>query len=128
MLSLDETAAEGRYRLEPADHTTPERLFDQSWAVNLLEEARVKLQREYEESGRGATFEQLKVFLSGDRAPLSHAEAGVALGLSEGAAKVAVHRLRQRYRERLREQIAQTVSTPAEVDEEIRQLFAVFAG
>ena len=126
-ISLDETA-EGRYRLEIADDATPEKLFDRSWAITLLEQARQTLQREYEESGRGAIFAQLKVFLSGDRAPLSHAEAGSALGMNEGAVKVAVHRLRQRYRECLRDQIAQTVLTPADVDEEIRHLFAVFSG
>jgi RNA polymerase sigma-70 factor (ECF subfamily) len=128
VLSLDETVAEGRFQLEPADPLTPEKLFDQSWALTLLDEARQKLQREYETSGRGAAFEQLKVFLSGDRAPVSHAEAGAALGLSEGAVTVAVHRLRQRYRECLRESIAHTVLTPTEVDEEIRHLFAVFSG
>jgi len=127
-LSLDEESAEGRYRLEIADRVTPEKLFDQSWAMTLLEQAQEQLRREYEAGGRGTVFEQLKMFLSGDRAPISHRDAGTALGLDEGAVKVAIHRLRQRYRECLRAQIAQTVSTPAEVDEEIQQLFAVFAG
>jgi len=127
-VSFDEETAEVRYRHELADHTTPDKLFDQSWAMTLLEQAREQLQREYDSSSRGQVFDQLKIFLSGDRAPISHAEAGTALGLNEGAVKVAVHRLRQRYRDCLREQIAQTVSTPAEVDEEIRQLFAAFAG
>ena len=128
IVSLDEESAEGRYRYEIPDHTTPDKLFDQSWAMTLLEQARAQLQREYTSSSRGELFDQLKIFLSGDRAPLSHAEAGAVLGMNEGAVKVAVHRLRQRYRDCLREQIAQTVSTPAEVDEEIRQLFAAFSG
>lgn len=128
VLSLDEQTAENRYRFEIADDSTPERLFDRSWAVTLLEGAQLQLQQEYTSSDRGPVFERFKVFLSGDRAPMTLAEAGAGLGMSEGAAKVAVHRLRQRFRECLREQIAQTVSTPAEVDEEIRQLFAVFAG
>lgn len=127
-VSLDEETAEGRYRYEIADPASPDRLFDQSWAMTLLEQAQEQLCREYEVGKRGHLFDQLKVFLSGDRAPISHAEAGAVLGMNEGAVKVAVHRLRQRYRECLREQIAQTVSTPAEVDEEIRQLFAVFSG
>jgi RNA polymerase sigma-70 factor (ECF subfamily) len=96
--------------------------------MTVLEQAQDQLQREYRGSGRGELFDQLKVFLSGDRAPISHAEAGLLLGMTEGAVKVAVHRVRQRYRDCLREQIAQTVSTPAEVDEEIRQLFAAFSG
>jgi len=128
IVSLDEDAAEGRYRHEIADYITPDKLFDQSWAMTLLEQAQTQLRREYTNGGRGPIFEHLKVFLSGDRAPLSLAEAGAALGLNEGAAKVAVHRLRQRYRECLREQIAQTVSTPAEVDDEIRHLFEAFGG
>lgn len=127
IVSLDEETAEGRYRYEVVDHTGPDKLFDQSWAMTLLEQAQVQLQREYDESGRSALFNQLKIFLSGDRAPISHEEAGAVLGMSEGAVKVAVHRLRQRYRDSLREQIAQTVSTPAEVEEEIQQLFAAFS-
>lgn len=128
LVSLDEQAAESRYRLEVADHATPEKLFNQSWAMTLLEQAQTRLQREYGESQRNGIFETLKVFLSGDRAPISHAEAAVALGMSEGSVKVAVHRLRRRYRECLREQIAQTVSTPGEIEEEIQQLFAAFGG
>ena len=127
LISLDAETAEGRYHLEISDETTPEKLFDQSWAMTLLEAAQEQLRHEYYSSGRGQIFEQLKIFLSGDRAPLSYSEAGGLLGIGESAVKVAVHRLRQRYRECLREQIAQTVSTPAEVDEEIRQLFAVFS-
>lgn len=126
LLSLDEETAEGRYRLEIADHLTPEKLFDQRWALTLLEQAQEQLRGEYETTGRGPLFEQLKVFLSGDRTPVSRSEAGTALGLNEGAVNVAVHRLRQRFRDCLREQIAQTVLTPAEVEEEIRQLFALF--
>lgn len=118
--------AERRYQFEMADNSTPDKLFDQSWAVTLLERAQDQLRREYEDSGRGAVFEQLKVFLAGDRAPMTHADAASILSMSEGAVKVAVHRLRQRYRDCLRNEIAQTVSTSAEVDEEIRQLFAVF--
>ncbi len=127
VISLDEAAGEHRYGLEFADHVTPETLYDRTWALTILEQAQQALEREYVGSGRGSIFSHLKVFLSGDRAPLSMAEAGALLGMNEGAAKVAVHRLRQRYRECLRDAIAQTVMTPAEVDEEIRQLFAVFA-
>ncbi len=127
LVSLDEAAGEIRYGLEVADHVTPETLYDRTWALTLLDQARQALERDYVESGRDAIFNHLKIFLSGDRAPLSMAEAGALLGMNEGAVKVAVHRLRQRYRECLREAIAQTVMTPAEVDEEIRQLFAVFS-
>lgn len=112
VVSLDEKTAEGRYRLELCDEATPDKLFDRSWAMTLLEEAQDRLRREYETGGRGLIFEQIKVFLSGDRAPHSHAEVGTLLGMSEGAVKVAVHRLRQRYRDCLREQIAQRLPQP----------------
>lgn len=126
ILSLDEEIAERRYRLEIADSAAPERLFDRAWAMTLLEEAQEQLRREYEAAGRGALFEELKVFLAGERAPISHREAGALLGLTENAVKVAIHRLRRRYRDCLRALIAQTVSSPVEVDEEIQQLFAAF--
>jgi RNA polymerase sigma-70 factor (ECF subfamily) len=127
MISLDAQTAEGRYRLEAIDQTTPDKLFDQSWAMTLLEAAQEQLRRDYESTGRGTLFDQLKVFLSGDRAPISFAEASGLIGMSESAAKVAVHRLRARYRECLRGQIAQTVSTAAEVDDEILHLFQIFS-
>lgn len=127
LIPLDEVTAEGRYRREAAHHESPEKLYDQAWALTLLEQARLTLEREYHDSGRSTTFDQLKIFLSGDKAPVTMAEAGASIGLSEGAVKVAVHRLRQRYRDCLRQAIAQTVLTPAEVDEEVRQLFAVFS-
>ena len=127
IVSLDEERAEGCYRQDVADHRTPEKLFDQNWAMTLLKRAERELLEEYAGRGQGVLFHHLKVFLSGDRAPVSHADAGAALNMSEGAVKVAVHRMRQRYRECLREQIAHTVSSPAEVNEEIRQLLSVFA-
>jgi RNA polymerase sigma-70 factor (ECF subfamily) len=128
LVPLDEQTAEGRYCHELADHGTPDKLFDQTWATMLLEQAHAQLQDEYHQSGRGQIFDELKIFLSGDRAPITYAQAGAALAMNEGAVKVAVHRLRHRYRECLRDQIAQTVSTPAEVDQEIQQLFAAFSG
>ena len=128
MVSLDEAAEEGRYSREIADHASPDRLFDQSWAMTLLELAERQLQEEYAVTGRGALFEQLKIFLSGDRGPISYAEAGALLQISEGAVKVAVHRLRHRFGACLRELIAQTVSTQAEVGDELRQLRSAFGG
>jgi RNA polymerase sigma-70 factor (ECF subfamily) len=125
-VSLDEDGAEIRYCGEISDRITPDKLFDQSWALTLLEQAQAQLQSEYARNNQGELFERLKVFLSGDRAPLSHAEVGALLGMSVGAVKVAVHRLRARYRDCLRAKIGQTVSTQAEVDEEIQQLFAAF--
>jgi RNA polymerase sigma-70 factor (ECF subfamily) len=86
-----------------------------------------RLREEYVAGGRESLFEQLKPTLTEASRTVRYAEIAVRLGTSEGAVKVAVHRLRQRYRELLRAEIAQTVSTPAEVDDELRSLFAALS-
>jgi RNA polymerase sigma-70 factor (ECF subfamily) len=120
---LDFADADGRYSREPADADTPERLFDRQWALGLLDRALAELRGEYAESGRGKLFDALKDCLTGG-ADVAYAELATRLGMTEGAVKVAVHRLRQRYRDRLRGLIADTVATDDEVDAEIRDLFA----
>lgn len=121
-IPLDFADADVRYSHEPAHEETPERLFDRRWALDLLDRALGELKAEYEESGRGKLFDALKGCLaSGDAA---YADLAAGLGLTEGAVKVAVHRLRQRYRDRLRAAIAETVAAPEDVDDEVRDLFA----
>jgi RNA polymerase sigma-70 factor (ECF subfamily) len=122
-LSLDFADADGRYAREPADETTPERVFDRQWALGVLDKTLTGLREEYVESGRAKLFDALKDCLTGE-ADASYAALAGQLGMTEGAVKVAVHRLRQRYRDRLRAAIAETVATPEEVDGEIRDLFA----
>ncbi len=124
LVSLDFGDAEGRYSLEPAHAETPERLFERHWALALLDRVLARLRGEYEAAGRDRLFERLKTRLTGDAGGGPHARAAADLGLSEGAVKVAVHRLRKRYRDLLREEIAQTLDDPGQVDEEIRSLFA----
>jgi RNA polymerase sigma-70 factor (ECF subfamily) len=122
-LSIDFRDADGRYAHEPAHGETPERLFERRWALALLEQVLARLRHEYETAGKGRLFGALKSRLTGDGgAP--YARAAAELGLSAGAVKVGVHRLRQRYRELLREEIAETLDAPAQVEEEIRALFA----
>jgi RNA polymerase sigma factor (sigma-70 family) len=125
LLSLDITCAEDRYRREPEDNLTQERLFEKRWALTMLDQVLTRLSQEYETKGKGTTFEQLKGCLTGDSDLLPYAELALGLGITEGAVKVAVHRLRKRYRGVLRDEIAQTVADPAEIDDEIRQLFSV---
>jgi RNA polymerase sigma factor (sigma-70 family) len=119
---LDFADADGRYSREPAHDDTPERLFDRQWALGLLDRAVAELRAEYEGSGRGKLFDALKECLAGG-AEVPYAELADRLGMTEGAVKVAVHRLRQRYRDRLRAVIADTVAKPEDVDDEIRDLF-----
>lgn len=124
-LSLDERDAEDRYKVEPAEPMTAERLYERRWALTLLEQTMRRLREECKAAGKQAHFEALHVFLSGERPGITQAEAGARLGLSEGAANVAVHRLRRRYGELLREEIRNTVSSADEVDEELRYLRTV---
>jgi RNA polymerase sigma factor (sigma-70 family) len=127
LVALDGLAAEERYRVEPSDGLTPESLFDRRWALALLDRVFAGLQAEWESAGKGAMFAGLRSFVSGED-ERGYAEAGAAVGLSEGAARVTVHRLRQQYRERLRQEILQTVDDPARVDEEIRHLMSALRG
>jgi RNA polymerase sigma-70 factor (ECF subfamily) len=123
VLPLDFGDADARYQREPAHEATPERLFERRWALALLASVLDRLSAEYQSANKGPVFEVLKTYLTGDRGQ-SYGEAARVLGMTEGAVKVAVHRLRARYREVLRDEIGQTLDDPAAVDDEIRALFA----
>jgi RNA polymerase sigma-70 factor (ECF subfamily) len=124
---IDTASAETRYGLEPAHLDTPERLFERRWAITLLDRVLERLRDEHVKAGKAELFEQLKPCLTAEKAALGYAELGALVGLSEGAVKVAVHRLRQRYRELLRAEIAETVDSPAEVEDELRHLFTALS-
>jgi RNA polymerase sigma factor (sigma-70 family) len=126
-LSLDWQTADTRFQLAAPTETSPDKTFEREWAVDLLGRVIERLSAECEADGRSRQFAQLKTFLTAGKGALSHADAGRALGLSAGAVRVAVHRLRKRYRQLLREQVAQTLADPAEADEEIRALFGAFS-
>ncbi len=83
-----------------------------------------RLQDEHISKGKTELFAQLQPLLSGDKQSLRYAEVGVSLGMSEGAIKVAVHRLRKRYGQLLRDEIGQTVASPEEIADEIRSLIS----
>lgn len=121
-ISLDQQAPEERYQLEPADNETPEKKFLRQWALTVLKQTMRGLEMECEARGKGDLFREVKGLLSAERDGAAYAEIGQRLGMSEGALRVAVHRLRQRYGELLRTEIAQTVTDPAEIDEEMRYL------
>jgi RNA polymerase sigma-70 factor (ECF subfamily) len=123
-LPLEFETAEGHFRLEPADHLTPEIAFERQWALTVLDRTLRKLGSEHERGGKGALFARLKGTLTGEQSG-SYAQLAAELQMTEGAVKVAVHRLRRRFGELLREEIAETVADPGDVDDEIRYLFAV---
>lgn len=124
-LSWDEEQTEGRYLAEHAEAYTPEKLFEKRWAMALLDQVLHRLKAEYAAAGKETQFERLKLSLWGEKTESPYAELSAQLGLTEGALKVAVYRMRRRYRDLLREEVARTVGSPAEVDEELRQLISV---
>jgi len=126
-ISLDQQTPEERYRLEPADKDTPEKKFLRQWALTVLSQAMSQLESDCQANGKGALFREGKHLLSGERDGSDYAEIGRRLDMSEGAVRVAVHRLRRRYGELLRGEIAQTVSGPEEIDEEMRYLLSALS-
>jgi RNA polymerase sigma factor (sigma-70 family) len=120
ILSLE--GLEARYCQESTDWLTPERIFEQQWALSLLNQVLARLQAEMTADGKSALFDALKEHLTGSRA-VGYATTAARLSMTEGAVKAAAHRLRRRYRELLREEIAQTVASPDEIEEEVRYLF-----
>jgi len=122
---LDAQTAETRYRLEPVELMDAEKLFERRWATALLDRVLERLEEEYSKSGRKPLFDQLRIFLLGEKSSATYAEIAAASQMTEGAVKVAVHRLRLRYRELFREEVAHTVEEPSEVNNEVRHLFAV---
>ncbi len=121
-IPLDFAEAEERHRGDWAAERAPEALFERDWALALLETALKRLRGEYTRSGRETQFERLKDLLTPGTQTDSYREIGEALGLSEGAVKVGVHRLRRRYGDILKEEIAQTLSEGESVEEELRHL------
>jgi RNA polymerase sigma factor (sigma-70 family) len=125
VLSLDETDAEGRYLHEPAEPVSAEQLYERRWALTLLDEVLARLKTEMDSAGKAAHFDTLKAALTGSG--IDYTETAARLGLSEGAVRVAVHRLRERYRALLRAAVADTVENPAEIEAELRHLFAALS-
>ena len=127
IVSLQGHEAENGCALEPAEGLTPEQSFEWRWALTLLDNVLRRLREEYAASDREKLFEELKPTLTEASRAVRYAEIATRLGTSEGAVKVAVHRLRQRYRALLRAEIADTVASPGEVDDELRNLFSALA-
>jgi len=113
---------------ELTDTTTPDRVFDRQWAIAVLSQVTERLRAEWVSAGKGYEFDTLAPNLAGDRTKGGYAALATAIGSTEGAVKVTIHRLRQRYRRYLKEAIADTVATPDEVDDEIRYLLRALAG
>jgi DNA-directed RNA polymerase specialized sigma24 family protein len=127
LLSLDWQDANARYQIEPVDNLSPDKLYDRAWAVTLLTRVLARLRDENATEDKASLFEQLKGFLMVGTSAIPYGEAAARLALSEGAVRVAVHRLRRRYRELLRLEISQTLADSAQIGEEMKTLFSAFA-
>ena len=127
VLSLEMSSGEERYEREPAHEETPERIFERRWALSVLDRVIDRLRAEFMQHGRQEHFERLKVCLLG-ASDMPYAALARELNTSEGALKVAIHRLRKRYRELFRQEIAETVADLGDVDSELRFLAAVLTG
>ena len=126
VLSLEISSGEERYQREPAHNETPERIFERRWVLSMLDRVMDRLREEFVQHGRLDHFNRLKVFLL-DQAETPYAELAREMATSEGALKVAIHRLRKRYRDLFRQEIAATIADPAEVESELRYLAAALA-
>jgi RNA polymerase sigma factor (sigma-70 family) len=105
----------------------PDTVFDRQWALTLVERALDLLAAEHASAGKTEQFDTLKPWLLGELESVSQADAAHRLGLTEGAAKVAIHRLRKRFRELVKAEIAQTVDEPAQVHDELCYLLEVLS-
>lgn len=123
-VTFDTASGEAAYLREPDPAPSPDALYEKRWALTLLDDAFVRLEQEE----AGPEFQQLRAYLTASRGTIPYTELAAAMGTTESAARVALHRLRKRFREVFRETIADTVSSPEEVDDEVRHVIAVLGG
>ena len=124
-VSLDDPAPDGGGSLQiTGPGLTQERIFERQWAAALLDLVLTRLQAEFVENGKGRLFEEAKAFLTGAK-QTTYEDAARRIGMSPAALKMAVVRMRQRYGELLRAEIVRTVSSPEEVEPELRAMYPI---
>jgi RNA polymerase sigma factor (sigma-70 family) len=119
---MDTAFAESRYAADATAQLPADDMFDQQWALTLLDLTLERLRKEFEAAGKPNDFEALKSCLMAERGAIDYATVSGRLGVNEGAARVAVHRLRKRFREVYREEISQTLAEGADLDQELKQM------
>ncbi|MCY2959956.1 MAG: sigma-70 family RNA polymerase sigma factor [Planctomycetota bacterium] len=124
---LDPADADRRWQLASAGELDPERTFERAWALSVLDAALVRLERRMEREGKTKLFAALKPFLAAETDAANLRSIAESLGSTEGAVKVAAHRLRQAWREEIRAEIASTLDDVRDLDDEVRGLFAALA-
>jgi RNA polymerase sigma factor (sigma-70 family) len=125
-VQFDTAFAESRYAADTPSLAADE-TFDQKWALTLLDLTVSRLREEFAVAGKVGDFEALKSCLMAERGAIDYAAVAKRLGVNEGAARVAVHRLRKRFREVYREEISQTLADGTDLDGELRHLAAALA-
>jgi RNA polymerase sigma-70 factor (ECF subfamily) len=126
-ISTDELEAEELHHLRAFHEAAPDEILDARWASVILERALTKVRQEFSAEGKTETFEALSLFLGGEKAGISYEQAARTIGVSLGAIKTHIHRLRRQFAAAVRHEIMQTVSAPHEVDDELRHFRDVFA-
>jgi RNA polymerase sigma-70 factor (ECF subfamily) len=126
-LSFDTTMAEQRFLAEQVDGLAPDQAYDRHWAFTLLREATARLQKEYTEANKLTELQELKPYLTAERGCIPYGQIASAVRTTEGAARVAIHRLRKRFRGLFREVIAETVSDAEDVEEEMRYVISMLS-
>ena len=127
IIAWDGCDPEELYKLEPADDWTAERIYERRWALTVLEQAMDALEGEYAAAGKQHLFGELKPFVAGDDDDVSYPALAARLQMSEGAVRVAAHRLRHRYGESVRGELAKIVQRPEDIEDELRHLFAALS-
>jgi len=127
IISFDDDSAEKAYLEVPGIALTPAQLYEQQWAAALLDRVLARLGSEYASANKAESFDELKIFLTGEKHPETYAMLADKVGTTEAALKMSISRLRRRYGQLLREEIAHTVSRPEEVEEELRGLAAALS-
>lgn len=124
-LSLDTDVAESRYSRSWIEETTPEREFERSWALTVLERALGRVEEDLKRAGQSRRYERFKPLLTEDAPGTAYKGLAEELGMSTSAVKVAVHRMRRRFGDALRDEIAQTVADEGQIESEIRHLLSI---
>lgn len=125
LISLDDTDAENRFKLEPASELSPEKIFERNWFLTLFQQAMARMREEQVSAGRDELFDELKQFLMEDAEAGDYNTAAERVGMTPNAVAVTVHRWRERYKKLVHEEVMRTVADPAEIEDELRRFFAV---
>ncbi|MCD6050864.1 MAG: hypothetical protein K0Q55_2267 [Verrucomicrobia bacterium] len=126
IVSFDTELAEAKYKTEPVGQP-PDQVYEREWAMTLLQKTMADLRAEYGKAGKTSEYERLKTCLTAERGTIAYAQIACDLGMSEGAVRVAVHRVRKRFRELFRAAVADTVSEASEVDHEVRHVVGLLS-